>query len=252
MLHRILVLLVVLAGCRPAVPRTQYVSEWATLPYEVARATGRPAIEATRANAYVAVAIHEAFVAEPGSSLKSLGGQLNGLWMVPLPPVEGVDGATAAAEASRILLDSLLPGSPKPDSLATAHVALRRRERVNGAIRQRSIDHGRNIALALLSWSRSDGFAVRQRRVQIAKPPRQMSDSDWGSLRTFVLRNGDECAAPPAPAYSTRPNSEFFAMAKALSDSTRAAPAGNASALYWVNDTSGRAASATWTRVLAS
>ena len=91
-MDRRILALVALAACRPSAPRTQYVSEWATLPYEVARSAGRPAIEATRANAYVAVAIHEAFVAEQGSPLRSLGGQLNGLWMVPFPPAEGVDG----------------------------------------------------------------------------------------------------------------------------------------------------------------
>lgn len=49
--------------------------------------------------------------------------------------------------------------------------------------------------------------------------PVRPTEPYWGTLRTFVLRDGDECAAPPPPAYSEKPGTPFYAIGRAFADS---------------------------------
>lgn len=59
----------------------------------------------------------------------------------------------------------------------------------------------------------------------------------WGELRPFVIKNGDECAPPPPPAYSERPGSPFWKMGKEFLDSmTALTPEKKQVALFWADN----------------
>ena len=67
--------------------------------------------------------------------------------------------------------------------------------------------------------------------------PVKPTEPYWGQLRTFVIRDGDECKPPPPPAYSEKPGSEFFEMARASYDTMRAiTPEKRATALFWADN----------------
>lgn len=56
----------------------------------------------------------------------------------------------------------------------------------------------------------------------------------WGELRTFVIRDGDECAAPPMPEYSEKPGSPFYKIGKEFHDSIKTlTPEKRQTALFW-------------------
>jgi hypothetical protein len=100
---------------------------------------------AARISAYASIALYEGYAADPGSRLRSLAGQVNGLWSVPVVAGDrAIDGATVAAEAERAVLDSLFsegfPGTRLSiDSLAAAQIEARRREGVKGDMREHSV-----------------------------------------------------------------------------------------------------------------
>ena len=125
---------------------------------------------AARISAYTAVALYEGYAADTRSSLRSLAGQLNGLPALPRQPAgEAVDGAVVAAEAERVVADSLfrdgLPSTRRTiDSLATAQVAARGSAGVGAAERARSVELGRAVGSAILAWAATDSFFVTRGR----------------------------------------------------------------------------------------
>jgi len=306
MTRRIALLSVLLlAACKPAPPAPQLVAQWlrSSLAFVRSERLGPPV--AARISAYSAIAMYEAYAADPNSHLRSLAGQLNG-WTIPAATSgSSIDGATAAAEAERVVLDSLFAeGFPSTrrtiDSLANAQVEIRRREGVKGDMRDHSIQYGKALGAAVLAWAATDGFfATRGRpwqapadqaqwvntattdqfvaqqlsaesdvvltksaaptadaatasthnvfanRPKAANPkttlpqfnPLKPTEPYWGTLRTFALRNGDECAPPPPPTYSQRPGSPFWKMGKELFDSARApTDTQKAIAFFWTDN----------------
>ena len=307
MMRRAIPLLLIGAftGCRTPEPANpQLAAQWlrTSLAFVRSERLGPPV--AARISAYSAIAMHEAYAADARSSLRSLGGQLNAMPVIAAPE-RPIDGATAAAEAQRIVLDSLFTEGFATtrrtiDSLAGAQIAARVAAGVSSAMSQRSVEHGRVIGEALLAWAATDGFfdtrgkpwpAPKERAKWVNTAsldqhvPQQLSaESDivlagrgapvvdasradtrnlfsnrpkdlgpkttlpqfnptgttepyWGTLRTFVLRDGDECAPPAPPAYSEARNSDFYRMGRELYDSTRSLDAEKkAIALFWADN----------------
>ena len=67
--------------------------------------------------------------------------------------------------------------------------------------------------------------------------PTRPTEPYWGTLRTFVIRDGDECAPPALPAYSERPGTPFHAMAREFYDSVRMVTAQQKdAALFWADN----------------
>jgi hypothetical protein len=300
-------LVAVLAACgEPAPPDPQLAAQWlrTSLAFVRTERLGPPV--AARISAYSAIAMYEAYAADSRSNLRSLAGQLNALWSVPRAEDGApVDGATAAAEAQRVVLDSMFSeGFPTThntiDSLADAQIEARRRAGVGTAMSERSIAHGRALGTTILAWAATDGFlATRGRpwtapkqlaqwvntittdqhvaeqlsgesdivlagsaapthnaarsstrnlftnRPKAANPkttlpqfnPVKPTEPYWGTLRTFALRNGDECAPPAPPKYSEVPGSDFWKMGKELYDSVRAlTPEKKEIALFWADN----------------
>lgn len=67
--------------------------------------------------------------------------------------------------------------------------------------------------------------------------PVRPTEPYWGELRTFALRDGDECRPPAPPAYSERAGSDFWRMGKEFADSMSAlTPEKKQIALFWADN----------------
>lgn len=296
-----------LHACAPVPPSTdpQFVGQWlrASLAFVRSERLGPPV--ASRISAYSAIALYEGYAADSRSSLRSLGGQLNGFTALPAVPLgDPLDGAIVAAEANRLVMDSLfrdgMPGTRRTiDSLTTAQVAGRVSVGVSDANRARAIAYGHALGSAILAWAAIDGFSATRGRpwkvsgahdkwentatvaefipqmlsgqsdvVQLNNPnvhedverattkgtflnrpraegattlptfnPSKPTEPYWGELRPFVIKDGDECAPPPPPAYSEKPGSPFWTMAREYYDTVRVlSPHQKEVALFWADN----------------
>jgi hypothetical protein len=164
-LARTSALLVLIAGgcAKPApAPDPQFVAQWmrSSLSFVRSERLGPPV--AARISAYASVALYEGYAADPASRLVSLGGQLNGLSALPKSD-KPVDGAIVAAEAERLVMDSLFRDGFAStrrtiDSLAKAQAAARVAVGVSAAVHDASLAHGAALGAAILAWAAKDGF----------------------------------------------------------------------------------------------
>lgn len=153
-----------LSACRQA-PETdpRMVSEWMHTLYGVIRTERISPPIASRFMAYASVALHEGLAAGSRGPA-SLVGTLNGLANLPTPNNgERYDGTLVSVAAELVVTDSLLADALPAtratlaslvDSLDQSRVAIG----VGEAVRDRSAELGRRIGLAIVSWSRADGF----------------------------------------------------------------------------------------------
>jgi len=296
-----------LAGCtsggRPA--DAQLVAQWLRTSLSFVRGERLGPPVAARISAYGSLALYEGYASDARSPLRSLAGQLNGLASLPSVSDEApVDGAIAAAEAERVVLDSLFRdgfASTKRtiDSLADAQVRARSAAGVGAVVRDRSLAHGRALGGAILAWAATDGFfttrgrpwdapkrrdqwantatpdqfvpqmlsaqsdlvapanpnvamdleRVSEKWVFVNRPkaagpttlpsfnPVRPTEPYWGTLRTFVIKDGDECAPPAPPTYSEAAGSDFWKMGKEAHDSmTAVTPEKRQIALFWADN----------------
>jgi membrane-associated phospholipid phosphatase len=157
------------AGTRaPSDP--QFVSQWMRTSLAFVRSERLGAPVASRISAYSALALFEGHAADARSTLRSLAGQLNGLVTLP-PPLDAapLDGATVAAEAERVVMDSLfrdgMTGTRRSiDSLAAAQIAARVASGVSSAESARSVARGLVIGRAILAWAATDSFFATRGR----------------------------------------------------------------------------------------
>lgn len=296
------------AGCaRPAPqPDAQEVAQWLRSSLSCVRSERLGPPVASRISAYSAIAPYEGYASDASSGLRSLAGQLNGLSQLPqaAPGERGVDGAIVAAEAVRVVLDSLFRDGfastrRTVDSLTKAQIERRRVAGIREDRVARSAAHGRSLGAALLAWAASDGFFDTRKRtwsapqareqwantttqeqfvplmlsgesdlVAVANPgvavdlersgerfvftnrpknsagttlptfnPVRPTEPYWGELRTFALRDGDECRPPAPPAYSEKEGSDFWRMGKEFADSMAAlTPEKKQIALFWADN----------------
>lgn len=168
-----------LVACEPAPPAgPEFVRAWGHLAGSVAATTPGDELRRARVSALVSLAMFEGYAADGSTGLRSLAGQVNGLWSVAGARERGaVDGAIVAAEAQRLVLDSLAFGDARAravvDSLARAHLSERRIAGVSADVAERSLRHGAAVGKTVLALAS-------------AQVP-----------RTFVLRHADECALAP-------------------------------------------------------
>lgn len=298
---------VVMAACSKPTPAPdpQFVAQWmrSSLAFTRSERLGPPV--AARISALAAIALYEGYASAPASTLRSLAGQLNALDSLPAVPAGGaIDGAIVAAEAERVVLDSLYRDGfastrRTVDSLAAAQAAARVAVGISESTRDRSIAHGRRLGAAILGWAATDGFYATRSKVwtppkvrskwvntntpdqfvpltlsgesDLVRPanpnvqleleragerfvftnrpraagatslptfnPVKPTEPFWGELRPFTIKDGDECRPAPPPAYSERPGTPFYAMAREFYDSVRAVtPAQKEIALFWADN----------------
>jgi hypothetical protein len=162
-------LLIAGACAKPApAPDPQFVAQWmrSSLSFVRSERLGPPV--AARISAYASVALYEGYAADPASRLVSLGGQLNGFSAVPVSE-KPVDGAIVAAEAERLVMDSLFRDGFAStrrtiDSLAKVQTEARAAAGVSAAMRDASLAHGAALGAAILAWAAKDGYYEQLRK----------------------------------------------------------------------------------------
>jgi hypothetical protein len=125
---------------------------------------------------------------------------------------------------------------------------------VTPEITQRSASFGKLMAMAVMTWARTDGGheawgPIRRDRANFVPPsgPGRWSVTppafaapllpEWGRNRPFVLPSGAACAAPPPPPYSEEPGSAFYKQGEEVWRIANAATQEQRQfALYWADD----------------
>ncbi len=206
-------------------------SVWFDTLYDVIRSERTAPPPASRIYGVTAVALYEAVA--PGSlENRSLVGQLNGLTLVPQPRKNdrkyhwSAVANAALARTIRGIFTSLTPANRAAiDALESAFGA-QFQARSKKKDFDRSVEHGRAVADAILEWAAADGFAAFEGCPYVPAPvpgawrpttpafvPNPVEPC-WGQIRPMVLLSGEECAPPSQPIFSTDPGSVCFAAAR--------------------------------------
>jgi len=157
-------LIAAFAACdRTPTADPRLVSEWMHTLYGVMRVERMSPPVASRLLGYATTALY-AGLATTSSTLPSLTGVLNGIPELPRAANQrDVDGGLAAIAAERVVLDSLLREALPTTRAAIQRVAdslaqSRSAAGISEARQARSDSLGRKIGIAIVAWSRGDGF----------------------------------------------------------------------------------------------
>ena len=253
-------------GTGPGAARysTAVATEWfrVVLP-AIQQTPGQSPPVAARTLAYLGLGLYESILAGlPGQ--RSFAEQLNELdSLPPAQPDEVLHWPTVANATLAALTQMLLPNAP-PDWKARFE-ALERNMPVaqpadfdpaqrNSEVIIRSETHGKLLAMALMTWARTDGGhdVLGPRRVRldagyvspsgpgawVPTPPRFARPllPNWGSNRPF-MSTLDRCKPPGPPHYDETPGSAFHReAAEVLRTSVNPTEEQRRVALYWADD----------------
>ena len=256
-------LAITIAGCaaRGSTPTDQYdaavATSWFDLYLDIVPTTpGFTPPVASRAFGYAGVAVYESVV--PGMpGYQSLAGQLNELTSLPQPAANQEYHWPTVANSALASLTRELFANTTPENLAAVDaleekVAGEYKSKLDPAVFDRSVEHGRAVAEAIAKWAMTDGghegylrnfptdytppagpgkWAPTPPNFQPALQP------SWGNNRPFALKSGGQCA-PEAPLqYSEDPGSEFYRQALEVHDTVaNLTPEQKTIALYWADD----------------
>ncbi|HET7528173.1 MAG TPA: vanadium-dependent haloperoxidase [Burkholderiaceae bacterium] len=218
---------------------------------------------AARTLAYLGIGLYESIIEGlPGQ--RSLTGQLSELESLPpAQPDETLHWPTVANAALGALARMLLPNAP-PDWKARFDTLERNLPIADStdfdpALRSpevilRSETHGRLVAMAIMTWARTDGGhdVLGPRRVRldagyvspsgpgawVPTPPRFARPllPYWGDNRPFLATLA-RCAPPGPPRYDETPGSPFYREADEVRRAgTQPTEEQRRSALYWADD----------------
>ena len=218
---------------------------------------------ASRALAYLGLTLYESMA--PGMPQNiSLAGQLNELsslpWAQPDEPLHWPTVANAAmATMSRMMFSNATPKNKARIDLLERSLPLKYGqdfdpESVTVDITNRSDTFGKLMAMAIMTWARTDGghqaWGPLRRNQQNHVPPSGAGKWSatspafgkallpwWGEVRPFALKTSNDCPAPPPPAYSEEPGSAFYKEANEVYQvSNQATQEQRQFALYWADD----------------
>lgn len=156
---------IAVCGCNraPVAADPKMVSEWMHTLYGGIRAERLSPPVASRLMAYATTALYSG-LASTERALPPLSGTLNGLGRIPAPEDrQGYDPTITAVVAERVVLDSLLhEGLPTTRAgvarLADSLIRVQTTRGVSDKMRERSTGLGTRIGVAVIAWSRTDGF----------------------------------------------------------------------------------------------
>lgn len=157
-----------------------FVAKWTATHYALARAERLSPPVAARVSAYASIALYEGWAAF-SDSLRSLGGQLNGLGEVPRPEPGGrYDPALVAMEAQTVVLRELYREGFASTGVAIAALrdsllGVRTASGVGDEVRRRSLEYGEVLGRAILDWAAGDGFEKRS----LAYAPATAGPAAW-------------------------------------------------------------------------
>jgi PAP2 superfamily len=239
-------------------------SEWFRLALQLIQQTpGFSPPVASRALAYLGLSLYESVV--PGMPQhRSLAGQLGELSSLPLAqPDEALHWPTVA-NASMALMTRMMFSNASSENKARIDLLERSLPLKHGRdfdpvvvtaeVGYRSQTFGKLMAMAIMTWARTDGGheawgpARRTRPTylppggagQWAATPPDFTPALlpwWGENRPFALQRASDCPAPPPPAYSEEVGSTFHVQAQEVYRiSTQATQQQRQFALYWADD----------------
>lgn len=249
-------------------PASEYssalVTDWFSLALQLTQQTpGFSPPVAARALAYLSLALYESVV--PGmANHRSLAGQLNELSSLPwAQPDETLHWPTVAnaamATMTRMMYSNASADNKARIDLLERNMVLQHAQDFDPAtltpeIRNRSDTFGRLMAMALMTWARTDGgheaWGPPRRGIPHYVPPSgegQWSATPpayapallprWGSNRPFALTSGQDCPPPTPPAYDEGKDSAFHRDAlEVYRISRQATQEQRQVALYWADD----------------
>jgi membrane-associated phospholipid phosphatase len=264
----VLAYLAVAARAQPAPDASKYSAniaiEWFQLDLQLIQQTpGFSPPVAARALGYLGLALYESVV--PGmTAQRSLAGQLNELDSLPwAQPDETLHWPTVANAAMAAMTRMMFPTATAENKtridLLERNLPLKYAQEFDPAtitaeITQRSESFGKLMAMALMTWARTDGgheaWGPLRRSQSNYVPPSgagQWSATPpafapallpwWGENRPFVLKGSDACPAPTPPPYSEANGSPFYKEAEEVWRIANAATqAQRQFALYWADD----------------
>jgi PAP2 superfamily len=209
---------------------SEVASIWFDRLYEVVRSEGTAPPPASRIYGISAVALYEAMAPRSWDN-RSLVGQLNGLTWVPAPrPYRKYHWPVVASAALARTIRGLYPVLKPENAAAVTSLEqglLDRFEReVPRSVLERSVEHGRDVAEAILAWADTDGYADLN-GCPYAPPPVDGAWAPtppafnpaplqpcWGALRPMVLESGVKCGPAGHPPFSLDTGSAFHSAAR--------------------------------------
>jgi PAP2 superfamily len=252
-------------AARPAADHSANVAtEWFMLALQLTQQTpGFSPPVASRALAYLGLALYES-VAPGIPNSASLAGQLNELSSLPwAQPDEALHWPTVAnasmASMTRLMFSNASAENKARIDLLERSLPLKYGQDfdpsvVNAEISNRSETFGKLMAMALMTWARTDGGheswgPPRRTRAPYVPPsgaghwsatPPAFAPALlpwWGENRPFALKQPSDCPTPPPPAYSEDPASAFHREAlEVYRLSNQATQEQRQFALYWADD----------------
>jgi hypothetical protein len=226
--------------------------KWTELQVRMLRLTG-PNIYGRNGHRYFiysGIALYESVVGGM-PAYQSLSGQLKDMPSMPVTePGKSYYWPASANAALAFLTRNFFTSAPASqkaaiDSLESAlNLEYQSDPGVNAAEFNRSVNLGKIIAQRIFDWSKTDGSAtVYPPYIPPVGPglwaptPPNFPQADgpyWGKNRPMVVGALDGTSPPAPPAYSTDPNSEYYAMVKEVYDLSQSlTPAQTAAALYY-------------------
>ena len=239
-------------------------TEWFKLDLLIAQQTpGFSPPVVARALAYLGLTLYESVVPGMPQNL-SLSGQLNELeslpWAQPDEPLHWptVANASLAAMSRMMFSNASLENKARIDQLERNLPLKLERDFDPGTltpeISNRSETFGRLMAMAIMTWARTDGGheawgpirRSRQNYVPPSGPGKWTATSPgfapallpwWGEVRPFVRTTSALCEAPPPLPYSEETTSAFYKEAlEVYQISNKATQEQRQFALYWADD----------------
>ncbi|UOQ99773.1 vanadium-dependent haloperoxidase [Hymenobacter sp. 5317J-9] len=235
--------------------RADVVVLWLNLQLKLVRTTAAgPVNTFGRPFGYSGIAGYEAVV--PGiAGATSLGSQLNGLSGLPVADkTQAYNWALSANAALAAVNRGLFANTSAAnkitiDSLEAANAAALQAG-VGAEAQARSIDFGKQVAAAVLTWARTDGYDNAAPYTPPTGPGMWVPTAPafapagfayWGTNRPLVAGSGAGADPGPPLAYSAAPGSPFYAMAQEVYDLSQNLTADQrAIALFWNDAPNGR------------
>lgn len=231
----------------------QIANDWMMLLYELVRDETINAPAASRFYAYAGVALYEAVV--PGMPLNfSIGGQIEGLEMLPYPEDGLVYDYPSMANASlAVVIHNLFVESGASDETFARIDEMyekqkeMRLESVDEDVIERSLALGEEIGIVISEWRADDGYAEIQSydyELPTGDPSFWVPTSEgmealepfWGLLRPFGMRFGEQCNTPMRMEFSTDPDSTFYKQAaEVLATGDRLTDEQKEISLFWID-----------------
>lgn len=218
---------------------------------------------AARALGYLGLTLYEAVVPGMPNNI-SLAGQLNDLislpWAQPDEPLHWPTVANAAmATMMRMMFSNASAENKGRIDVLERSLPLKYTQdfdpnSVTPEISNRSQTFGKLMAMAVMTWARTDGGheawgPLRKDRQRYVPPsgagkwsatPPDFAPALlpwWGQVRPFVLKGPEDCPSPPPPPYSEDPQSRFYKEGmEVYSIANQATQEQRQFALYWADD----------------